>query len=165
VGNSQQTSKLYRQALEQTTGYRRTATTLTLTNARKQVVASFVKPIATLPGTQWQVGSYYNGASAIVSSINSERMTATFGEDGQVSGSGGCNHYFASYKFSAKAGTISISPPASTRMACAGADVMKEENLFFKALSSAKTFKRADNILELSNEHGIRVVTFRLKGK
>ena len=71
-----------------------------------------------LAGTSWIVTGYNNGKQAVTSVINGTTVTAKFGSDGNVSGSGGCNSYSASYTTNGKK-TIKIGPAISTQMACA----------------------------------------------
>ncbi|HNX18443.1 MAG TPA: META domain-containing protein, partial [Methanoregula sp.] len=48
-------------------------------------------------GTKWTLTGYlFNGT--LVPPQNSTMLTLEFGEDNKISGSAGCNHYFASYE-------------------------------------------------------------------
>ena len=60
------------------------------------------------------------------------------GEDGAVSGSGGCNRFAG--KATISGDTISFSPLASTEMACSPA-VMDQEQKFHAALAATKAFR------------------------
>ncbi len=60
------------------------------------------------------------------------------GEDGEVSGSGGCNRFSGKATISGDA--ISFSPLVSTEMACSPA-VMDQEQKFHAALGAAKAFR------------------------
>ena len=61
-------------------------------------------------------------------------------EDGQVTGSAGCNSYFGSYK--ARSGDITVGAVGSTQMACVDpGGVMEQEQEFLKHLSEGQTFR------------------------
>jgi putative lipoprotein len=90
------------------------------------------------------------------------RSTAAF-EDGQISGSGGCNSYSGTYEAELSAGlygggtdTISIRGIGSTEMAC-DEEVMSQEAAFFDALTSAKSYRLSRDRLEFVGEGGVLV--------
>ncbi|HNS01701.1 MAG TPA: transporter substrate-binding domain-containing protein [Anaerolineae bacterium] len=83
-------------------------------------------------------------------------VTANF-SGGQVSGSGGCNTYTAS--FSTSGNNVSISYPMASQMACAP-EVLEQETRFFQSLSSAATYEISGNNLTLRNGGGAVVVVF-----
>lgn len=60
-----------------------------------------------------------------------------FKVDGAVAGTGGCNRFFGSYEVSGD--TLTFSPLASTRKACA-ADIMRKEFEFFDGLRKTARF-------------------------
>lgn len=60
--------------------------------------------------------------------IDRSNLTVRFGSDGQVSGSGGCNTYFASY--TRKGTELSFGPIGATQRACAEALMNQEQKLF-----------------------------------
>jgi heat shock protein HslJ len=64
-------------------------------------------------------------------------VTATFGSDGEVVGSGGCNRYAAPYRIDG--GSIGIGPVLSTRMACQE-PAMGVETRYFELLESAASW-------------------------
>ncbi|QTR50749.1 META domain-containing protein [Candidatus Thiothrix anitrata] len=164
MGGADKLSRMYLQALNRTTGYQLNNNILTLKDARGRKLATFNKPATTLPGTNWQVMDYHNGQQGIVSSINTERMRMTFSKDGGVTGNAGCNRFFGTYTHNPRNNSIAISQLGATKMFCQQPeDVMQEEALFLKALTSAKTYRRSGASLELSNAQGIHVVGLRLK--
>jgi heat shock protein HslJ/uncharacterized lipoprotein YbaY len=63
--------------------------------------------------------------------IDESRVTLSFGEDGRVSGSGGCNRWFADYELTGEG--LSFGQAGSTMMACPEA-LMNQERRFFDAL-------------------------------
>ncbi len=56
----------------------------------------FKKSDVTLVG-DWQIIAYNNGKQAVVSVLSTSTVTATFGDDGTVSGNSGVNSYSGPY--------------------------------------------------------------------
>ncbi len=108
-----------------------------------------------LEGVAWEVSGYNNGRQAVVSPLADSRLTLIF-QDGQVSGSGGCNSFHGS--FTAAAGALTIKPLATTRKACEE-KLMAQEQEFLTALQSATTWKISRGMLELHRADGERVLT------
>jgi hypothetical protein len=61
-------------------------------------VAGFEAASFRLAGTSWDVLFYNNGEQAVVSRIGGTWITASFGGVDRVTGSAGCNRYFAAYE-------------------------------------------------------------------
>lgn len=76
----------------------------------------------------------------------SVQSTMSFTENGQVTGSGGCNRYAATFAGEMKA--IRISAVAGARRSCAPA-VMDQEQRFFRALQAAERLTREGKTLSL----------------
>jgi len=72
-------------------------------------------------------------------------------EAGRVGGSGGCNEFGASYKQSGD--SLSFSPIAATRMACAGS-AMDTERAFFGMLERVQGMKLDGDTLTLLDGSG-----------
>ncbi len=87
----------YAQALARTTVFAIEGSRLSLRDSADKQLAVFEADGPTLPGTSWEVIAYNNGKQAVVSVINGTHITALFGDDAQVTGSAGCNQYFAEY--------------------------------------------------------------------
>ena len=85
---------------------------LTLLNGRR-AVATFVSVDQGLAGTAWQVIAYNNGREAVISVLNGSDITAAFDDSGQITGTGGCNDYFAAYQTSGN--EIAIGAAGATR--------------------------------------------------
>ncbi len=99
-----------------------------------------------LTGTTWMMMYYNNGKGGAVSALADTEVTAVFGEDGQLSGTAGCNTYFATYTVDGD--NIQIGPAATTRISCAP-EVMDQETLYLTALQTAATYKVEGKKLEL----------------
>jgi heat shock protein HslJ len=112
-----------------------------------------------LTGTTWWLNGYHDGQSGFVSVLSGTEITALFGDDGQVSGSAGCNNYSASY--TVKDGVITFGPAATTRKACAEPEgIMTQESAYLAALESVVAFQIEGDELTLTNTEGVRVATF-----
>jgi heat shock protein HslJ len=137
------------------------ANRLSLQDSTKKEVAVFEAGSRDLAGTAWQVIAYNNGKQAVVSVITGTRITARFGDDGRVTGSAGCNQYFAEYL--GGDGVIVIGPPGATRRFCADPQGgMDQEVRFLEALRSATTFRREGERLALRTTDGAMAVTLVL---
>ncbi len=114
-----------------------------------------------LTGNLWQVISYNNGKEAVVSVMLGTELTALFAEDGQLSGSAGCNNYSAQYNIDGD--MITIGPAITTRKACNDPEgIMEQEMEFLAALEMAKAYQFEEDRLLLLDEQGHRVVILQL---
>jgi heat shock protein HslJ len=134
---------------------------LTLSDAKGTTILMFTKTVPLAPeplvGTNWTLESFHT-ADAVSSVIAGTTINAVFGEDGQVSGSAGCNRYFAKYNVT---GTLlSIGPAGSTKMACGTPGVMQQENTFLTLISQTKTFTIKGDRLTLADVKGTPTLTF-----
>jgi heat shock protein HslJ len=114
-----------------------------------------------LPGSLWNVLMYNNGQEAVVSVIIGTEITAHFGEDGQLTGSAGCNNYSAAYEIDGD--QITIGPAITTRMACGEPeDIMQQEMAYLAALEMASSYQFEDQQrLILLDSEGRRVVDYK----
>lgn len=113
-----------------------------------------------LTGNLWKVIAYNNGKEAVVSVIIGSEITAYFDEEGQVSGSAGCNNYSASYEVSGD--NISIGPAITTRMACSDPEgIMDQESAYLGALEMVSSFQFEGDRLILLDDEGRRVVDYQ----
>lgn len=100
-----------------------------------------------LDGTSWQLMAYRK-----TSPIPGTVITAAF-EDGQVTGSAGCNSYFGSYEV--KGDTITVGPIAITEMYCAEPEgVMDQEATITAYLADAQTFTLSEDQLMIFQSEG-----------
>lgn len=133
-------------------------------NAGGQKIATFkAQPPVALKGVTWRATVYNNGRGAAVSLIDGSEITATFGTDGVLSGSAGCNPYRATYV--AQESAITIQAPTSKRKACAQPKgVMQQENAYLKALTTAATYAIQGQQLELRTAEDALVALFQASG-
>jgi len=138
-------------ALEKVSVWAIDGASLTLTGPDGQPTLVFAKAFK-FGGTSWQLAT-----------INGEKVaadvTATlqFGEDGQVSGSGGCNTYGGPY--TVKGHQIDIGPLISTRMACPTAQTAVE-TVFLGGLEEVVSWKVGGGRLTLLGPKGKPTLVF-----
>jgi heat shock protein HslJ len=91
--------------------------------------------------------------------IDGSSLTAEFGEDGNVSGSAGCNSYSGTYEISGE--TVEFGEMISTLMACIEPEgIMEQEADFFNAMKNAERFQLQGDLLVLFDSQGNRLVEF-----
>jgi heat shock protein HslJ len=112
---------------------------------------------ATVTG-DWEVNAFLRG-NGFSTPVAGTTLTATFTEDGKLAGSAGCNRYTGTY--TADAGTITITPPASTKKLCTEPeDVMAQEAAYLAVLPTATGYQLSGKTLDLLRADGTRVVSF-----
>lgn len=114
---------------------------------------------APMVGTLWELTGYDNGTGGFSSVLRDTEITATFSDDGNLSGSAGCNNYTTSYQVSG--GRLTVGPVASTMMMCPGPrGIMDQETAYLAALQSASTFQIEGKQLAILNAEGVRTLTY-----
>jgi heat shock protein HslJ len=109
-----------------------------------------------LEGVTWQLESYLNSQGEMSTVLPETTITAIF-EGGNVSGSAGCNNYFASYTVDGS--SLTIEPGGSTMMACAE-PIMQQEADYLSALATAASYQIVDGMLEITNAEGATILVF-----
>jgi len=145
-------------AMTNTASYNRDGDELTLRDSAGNDLATLdeLDP-ADLVDTPWEVVAYNDGAQAVVSVIEGSMVTAVFGEDGMVNGSGGCNTYSAGYETDGD--NMTIEQPISTLIAC-DQPIMDQETAFLVALQQTATFELGEDTLTLHAADGALLVSF-----
>jgi heat shock protein HslJ len=139
--------------------------TLTFMDDNHTAILTFEKAVqpeaAPLVGTNWTLASVHTG-DTVSSVIAGSVITAVFGEDGSLTGSAGCNRYFASYNLTGV--SLSIGQIGSTKMACTAPEgIMEQETVYLNTLGGVKTYAIEGDRLELLDEDGVQVLTFTAK--
>jgi heat shock protein HslJ len=119
-------------------------------------------PPPRLDGVNWEVTGFNNGRQAVVGVLADTTLQLAFDEQA-VYGHAGCNRFRAAYSIDGN--TISIEPPAATRMFCGGEGVMEQEQQFLAALASATTWSIERGMLDMHRGDGERVLTARDAGE
>ena len=89
--------------------------------------------------------------------ISGTELTTLFSDDGSVSGSGGCNRFSGTYAVDGD--SLTLSPLASTKMACAD-HVMAQEGVFFDGMAEVASFAIEGTQLTLSDGSGAPLLGF-----
>jgi heat shock protein HslJ len=111
---------------------------------------------ADLAGSTWRPS--FMSASELPAG---HHMLVEFKPGGEISGNGGCNHFFGPYTISGNA--IRIGPLASTRKGCPG--LIRVEAAFFAALEAANTFRQDGATLVLFDAAGTELARFEPAGE
>jgi len=110
------------------------------------------------PVGEWEATAIQNG-DAFASPLPGTAITATFGEDGTLTGHAGCNTYRTTYQ--TDRGQIEIEPPASTRKLCADVEgQMEQEGAYLAALPTATRYRLDGGSLALLRADGTYVATY-----
>ncbi|NIN65649.1 MAG: META domain-containing protein [Anaerolineae bacterium] len=106
------------------------------------------EPSASLDGTEWVLTSL-NGDSP----LQGTEITLAF-DDGEASGSAGCNTYFGPYTVDG-AGGLTFHGLANTEMACLEPEgIMEQETEYLQTLRSATRYTVTDGQLEILADGG-----------
>ena len=114
-----------------------------------------------LAGTKWEAQDYYDPANlgGMATVLSGTTLTAEFGDDDQLNGSGGCNNYFGGYTVSGD--LLTVSPLGVTMMACPYPEgIMEQEQAFLGALQSAAGYKLQGSQLHILDGTGQVVIVF-----
>ena len=126
------------------------------------LVFAKAKPELQMPltGTSWVLESYHHGTGAVVSLLAGTRIDAVFSDDGKVTGSAGCNRYFASFNRTGE--SLRLGPRGSTKMYCGEPrGIMEQEQPFLALLGSVAGFEISGGRLILKDATGSTVLSFR----
>ena len=108
-----------------------------------------------LVGTQWLLIAH-GDPGGLINVEAGTAITAIFSEDGNITGSGGCNYYAGSYEVNEA--QIEIGPVATTASFCEdGSDL---EQAFLAALEETETFSLFGQRLTLYSNDGKEVLVF-----
>ena len=140
-----------------------TGASLTLLASDSSTLLTYAPAPSGLAGTSWHATGINNGKGGVVAGADTEKVTAIFSAEGQLSGSGGCNTYNATYTTTNSDG-VTFGPVAATAMACQPDSVMQTEQEYFTALRKVTTYQREVNTLTLKDADGATQVTYALSG-
>lgn len=147
-------------ALTNTAIYSITGATLELGTADGALSLRFAAtPSPSLIGTEWIATMINNGKGGVVSVVAGTTVSAVFGPDGRVAGSGGCNRYSGTY--TADGSSLAVGPVAATKMACPAPGVMEQEGQYYGALTRVTTYTFDGDRLQLRDASGALQVDYR----
>jgi heat shock protein HslJ len=149
----------YLAALHRVAGFTRSDQGLVLDDARGAAVATFRRePPPVLTGPVWRMTAYNDGKGDFASARRDVVVTAIFGPDGQLTGSGGCNDYRA--KYTQDGDTLTLGPIILlTKKPCAG-EIRDQERAFLGSLRSATRVEAEGSQLLLTRPGGMRIASF-----
>jgi heat shock protein HslJ len=127
---------------------------------QRSVQVSATAPQNPLANTFWTLSNYWDGAQ-MTSVLPGSVLTTNFDATNNVSGSGGCNSYSATYQVGGS--TLAISPPLATGVSCAP-DVNAQEQAFFTAIELVMSFNIEGGQLYLLNGSGTVVLEYVATG-
>ena len=106
-------------------------------------------------GTQWELDEL-NGRDALRGVL----VSMQFGEDGRLTGTGGCNRFMGSWEHTGFR-KMTLSAGGSTMMAC-DEPIMVQEHAFFQALENTARYERDGNELDLYDADGVELAELDL---
>lgn len=112
---------------------------------------------STVTGQEWQLVNVTEGNSTL-SPTPPVTATATFSNDGMVSGNAGCNQYSGGYTQSGS--SLGIAQLAMTRKMCIAEEAMKIENALSGAFVLVDSWDVTDGHLVLRDVDGKAVIEF-----
>jgi heat shock protein HslJ len=116
-----------------------------------------------LVGPTWQVTDYADprNTTGMTTVLLDTTLTAIFGADNTISGSGGCNTYSGAYVLEGDA--LSISGPLATTMMMCAEEVMAQETVFLTNLQAVAGFKidEVEPQLHLLNDKGQVIILLK----
>ena len=116
------------------------------------------QPAPDLTGSSWRLVSF-NSGDGMKSNQAAEKITLTFGEDGNLSGNAGCNNFTGSYTVDGD--SLTVGPLAATRKMCAKPEgVMETEQAFLDNLGKAASFSIMGDALTIYDKDGGKLLTF-----
>jgi heat shock protein HslJ len=127
---------------------------------QRTVQVTDTAPQNPLANTFWTLSQYWNGTQ-MQAVLPGTLLTTNFDATINVSGSGGCNSYSATYQVGGN--TLAISPPLATGILCAP-DVDAQEQAFFTALDVVTGFSIEAGQLYLTNSSGTTVLEYVATG-
>jgi heat shock protein HslJ len=147
----------FRAALQRVSRWRVTDEELVLLDG----VEELLRFRAASPIGDWTVTSFLQ-RDAVTGPLAGTEITATFDDDGMVSGSTGCNRYTAA--FTLEAGALTIAPPVATRTKCVQPGLMEQEQLYLEALPLTASYSVEGSMLTLLTKAGTIVATYARAG-
>ncbi|NLX49306.1 MAG: META domain-containing protein [Methanospirillum sp.] len=109
-----------------------------------------------LAGT-WRIASYLGADDRAVAPLAGTGPFLSFGTDGRLGGTAGCNSFGADYR--AGNGRLSVGPVVTTLMYCEAPGVMDQEARVLSLLSLAEEFRLDGDALVLLDAGGRAVMT------
>jgi heat shock protein HslJ len=115
---------------------------------------------ATLSGTSWEL-SWFDDTKGIWSKVSEGSIvTARFGTDMKLTGSGGCNDYSVEYHLGTDPMIWIRRPEIGSKTCQSPLGVMKQEAAYYTDLSWAEDYSITDNQLAMFDKTGKKILSF-----
>jgi len=151
----------FAEALKAASAYTLTDGRLTLKDRAGGTAAVFKAQKQELRGTLWQAVSFSDGLGGMKEVLRQGRMlTAAFGADGQLAGSGGCNSYQARFAAPPADRSFSFEMIMMETKQCPSDLIMEQEGQFMAAFYTAASFRMEGRALTLFDADGNPAVIF-----
>ena len=110
-----------------------------------------------LNGTEWVLTGYVPDGTTL-QPLDGTTVTMVFSKDGQITGSAGCNHYFAGYEI--KGTAVTIGQAGSTEMYCTGPGVMAQESKYLTLLGRVASVETGNTSITFADAKGSPILSF-----
>jgi len=122
--------------------------------------AVMVTPPATLTSTIWKLG-WFNDANGNWAKVaEGSTITATFLNEGRVTGSGGCNGYSAEYQLGNESRIFFKRPEVPDHLCQTPVGVMSQESYYFTDLLNAETYSITNGQLLFFDKANKKILQF-----
>ncbi len=91
---------------------------------------------------------------------NFPEITLSFGADGQLAGTTGCNSYSGPYTYTAGENKIKIGSIRRTFKICNPSEIMQQERQYLEKLVTVLSYRIENDQLELQTENGVSSLIF-----
>jgi heat shock protein HslJ len=112
-----------------------------------------------LEGPLWMLVSYADEQGSTVDVLPESEVTAQF-QDGNVTGTAGCNNYFAGYEVDGN--QLSVTSGGMTMMACEET-IMVQEWAYMENLAASSSFTITGDELQIAGGDGEILLTYRVR--
>ncbi len=143
----------YAAALHDIAAYSINNNTLNLHTADGTIAVSYTAVEHTqLAGSEWTIHAYNDGKGGVTTVIADTEITMAFDDDGNVSGSAGCNLYNGRYEAGNE--VLSFGTIQSTKKMCIEPEVMEQEAAFLAALATVNSYHIDGDQITMRDGHG-----------
>jgi heat shock protein HslJ len=117
-------------------------------------------PPATLSSTTWKLG-WFDDTNGVWSKVaEGSTITATFLNEGKVTGSGGCNGYSADFQLGNESRIWFRRPAVPDHLCQTPTGVMSQESYYFTDLQSAETYSITNGQLLFFDKTNRKILQF-----
>ena len=122
--------------------------------------APAVTPPLSLTSTTWKLGWYDDTNGVWSKVVEGSTITATFLNEGKVTGSGGCNGYSTNFQIGSAPHIYFDRPVVTDRLCQTPTGVMKQESAYFTDLGWAETYTITNGQLLIFDKTDKKILQF-----